>query len=178
MPCPVLWHISKIKLAHATYGLSNPNQSSSTASTCFRQKIALPTTFYCTTICAAIMLNSKKTAQPILSATRSTPKPSNGKNSMLKKHKPFCTTCPRHEDCWNKVYKLFRLRLYFPAWRSNKDAPSWVKQAGHKPCKNPNESGNQFAKRILDEKYGAGNWKTGPGTEHNQIKKYGDRAFK
>ena len=59
-----------------------------------------------------------------------------------------------------------------------KDAPSWVKQAGHKPCKNPNKSGNQFAKRILDAKYGAGNWKAGPGTEHNQIKKYGDRAFK
>ena len=51
-------------------------------------------------------------------------------------------------------------------------------QAGHKPCKNPNKSGNQFAKRILDAKYGAGNWKAGPGTEHNQIKKYGDRAFK
>lgn len=59
-----------------------------------------------------------------------------------------------------------------------KDVPSWVKQAGHKPCKNPNESGNQFAKCILNEKYGTGNWKTGPGTEHNQIKKYGDRAFK
>lgn len=53
------------------------------------KKIAPPTTFCCTTICAATMLNSKKMARPILSATRSTPKPSNGKNSMLKKHKPF-----------------------------------------------------------------------------------------
>lgn len=58
-----------------------------------------------------------------------------------------------------------------------KDVPSWVKQAGLRPCKSPNESGNQFAKRVLDAKYGVGNWKTGPGTEHNQIKKYGDRAF-
>lgn len=53
-----------------------------------------------------------------------------------------------------------------------KDVPSWVKQAGLRPCKSPNESGNQFAKRVLDAKYGVGNWKTGPGTEHNQIKKY------
>lgn len=46
-----------------------------------------------------------------------------------------------------------------------KDVPSWVKQAGLRPCKSPNESGNQFAKRVLDAKYGVGNWKTGPGTE-------------
>lgn len=45
-----------------------------------------------------------------------------------------------------------------------KDAPSWVKQAGHKPCKNPNKSGNQFAKRILDAKYGAGKLDQEPNT--------------
>ncbi len=57
------------------------------------------------------------------------------------------------------------------------DAPSWVKNEGHKPCKNPNEDGKAFAKRLLDAKYGTGNWDTGAATEHNKIQKYGDRAF-
>ena len=54
------------------------------------------------------------------------------------------------------------------------DVPSWAK--GNKPY--VGESGNDFAKRLLDEKYGTGNYKTGPGTEFNQIKKWGDRGFK
>lgn len=72
-------------------------------------------------------------------------------------------------------YKTFA--SHKSAKEAAKDAPSWVKQAGLKPCKQPNESGNQFAKRVLDAKYGVGKWRTGPATEHNQIKKYGDRAF-
>lgn len=54
------------------------------------------------------------------------------------------------------------------------DVPSWAK--GNKPY--VGENGNNFAKRLLDGKYGSGNYKTGPGTEFNQIKKWGDRAFK
>ena len=54
-----------------------------------------------------------------------------------------------------------------------KDVPSWAK--GNKPYKN--ESGNDFAKRLLDEKYGKGNYPKGPGTEYNQIRKWGDRGF-
>lgn len=54
-----------------------------------------------------------------------------------------------------------------------KDVPSWAK--GERPT--INENGNDFAKRLLDKKYGPDNWKKGPGTEHNQIKKYGDRSF-
>ena len=57
----------------------------------------------------------------------------------------------------------------------SKDAPSWAKQSGAKP--KVGESGKQFAKRLLDEKYGAGNWKSGPGTEANQIQKWADRSF-
>ncbi len=52
--------------------------------------------------------------------------------------------------------------------------PSWA--AGERPY--VDENGNDFAKRLLDEKYGKGNWKTGPKTEHNELKKYGDRGFK
>ena len=39
------------------------------------------------------------------------------------------------------------------------------------------ENGREFAKRLLDGKYGGVNYPTGPGSEFNQIKKWGDRAF-
>jgi hypothetical protein len=52
------------------------------------------------------------------------------------------------------------------------DIPSWSE--GQKPL--PGESGNDFAKRILDERYGEGNYPKGPGSEYSKIKKYGDRS--
>jgi hypothetical protein len=39
------------------------------------------------------------------------------------------------------------------------------------------ENGRQFAERLLGEKYGKGNYPTGPGSEFSKIKKWGDRAF-
>jgi hypothetical protein len=61
------------------------------------------------------------------------------------------------------------------AKKASKDAPSWAK--GKKPFKN--ESGKDFAERLLNDHYGKGNWsEKGPRSEHNKIKKYGDRAFK
>lgn len=53
------------------------------------------------------------------------------------------------------------------------DVPSWAK--GKRPKKN--EDGKAFAKRLCDERYGAGNYDTGPGSEYNKIKKWGDRGF-
>jgi RHS repeat-associated protein len=58
-----------------------------------------------------------------------------------------------------------------------KDVPSWAK--GNRP--NVGENGKSFAKRLLDEKYGP-DWSkapgsTGPRSEFNMIKKWGDRAF-
>ena len=56
------------------------------------------------------------------------------------------------------------------------DVPSWVKNGGYTP--QPGESGKDFANRALNDRYGEGNWQgTGPGSEHSQIKKYGDRHF-
>lgn len=56
------------------------------------------------------------------------------------------------------------------------DAPSWVK--GQRPCRKPiNEDGGAFAKRLLDEKYGAGNYKKGAASEFSKTKKYGQRSF-
>jgi hypothetical protein len=54
-----------------------------------------------------------------------------------------------------------------------KDVPSWAK--GQRPL--TTENGRQFATRLLDAKYGKGNYPTGPGSEFNKIKKWGDRAF-
>lgn len=54
-----------------------------------------------------------------------------------------------------------------------KDVPSWTK--GERP--NVGESGKDFAGRLLDGKYGEGNYETGPNSEYNKIKKWGDRSF-
>ncbi len=54
-----------------------------------------------------------------------------------------------------------------------KNAPSWAK--GNRPYKK--ESGKQFAKRLLDEKYGKIRHEKGPESEFNRIKKWGDRSF-
>jgi len=54
-----------------------------------------------------------------------------------------------------------------------KDVPSWAK--GERP--KVDESGKDFAKRLLDKKYGEGNYDKGPGSEFNKIQKWGDRAF-
>jgi RHS repeat-associated protein len=54
------------------------------------------------------------------------------------------------------------------------DIPSWAKGTQKKP----GESGKDAAKRVLDEKYGAGKYPTGPGSEYNQLKKYYDSKGK
>lgn len=53
------------------------------------------------------------------------------------------------------------------------DVPGWAR--GYRPY--VSENGKQFAKRIMDQKYGKGNYKTGPTSEFNQIRKWCDRSF-
>lgn len=60
-----------------------------------------------------------------------------------------------------------------PGKEAAKDVPSWAK--GNKSYKN--ESGNELATRLMDEKYGKGNYPKGPGTEYNKIRRWGDRGF-
>lgn len=62
---------------------------------------------------------------------------------------------------------------------ASSDVPSWVV---HDPKARPKkgESGKDFADRVMRERYGD-SWRnrgTGPNSEHNKIRKYGDRAFK
>lgn len=52
--------------------------------------------------------------------------------------------------------------------------PGWVKE--ERPYKG--ENGKAFAKRMMEKKLGKGaEYKTGPDSEYNKIKKYGDRNF-
>jgi RHS repeat-associated protein len=54
------------------------------------------------------------------------------------------------------------------------DVPSWAQ--GEAP--RVGENGRDFARRILDGRYGEGGWEgTGPGSEFSRIRKFGDRAF-
>jgi hypothetical protein len=52
------------------------------------------------------------------------------------------------------------------------DIPSWA--VGQKAAQD--ESGKAFADRLLKGRYGAGNYPTGPGSEHSKLQKYADRA--
>ena len=54
------------------------------------------------------------------------------------------------------------------------DVPSWIR---NEPIL-PGESGKEFAKRVLEKRYGEGNYKTGPKSEYNQAKKWVDRKNK
>jgi hypothetical protein len=54
-----------------------------------------------------------------------------------------------------------------------KDVPSWAR--GQRP--KIGESGKDFAKRLLDEKYGEGNYEKGAKSEFSKIQKWGDRSF-
>ncbi|HEU0155220.1 MAG TPA: hypothetical protein VFQ82_04060 [Stellaceae bacterium] len=54
-----------------------------------------------------------------------------------------------------------------------KDVPSGAR--GQRPY--VGESGREFAKRLMDQRYGRGNWKR-TDREYRQIKKYGDRNFR
>lgn len=55
-----------------------------------------------------------------------------------------------------------------------KQAPSWAR--GQRPY--VGEKGRDFAKRLMDEQYGRGNWERDRQSEFNKLKKYGDRNFR
>jgi hypothetical protein len=56
------------------------------------------------------------------------------------------------------------------------DIPGWVKGDRYRPPR-VGENGNQYAKRLLDHKFGAGKWSEGPGTDFNKIKKWANEHF-
>jgi RHS repeat-associated protein len=56
------------------------------------------------------------------------------------------------------------------------DAPDWAKRQRY----DPNKSADRNARDVLDKKYGKGNYKTGPNSEHSKIKKWlqRDKGYK
>ena len=54
------------------------------------------------------------------------------------------------------------------------DAPSWAKQ---QPPTHGDKDSKSYAKRILDDKYGSGKWKSGPDSEYSQIVKWAQTHF-
>jgi len=52
------------------------------------------------------------------------------------------------------------------------NAPSWISNF---PPPHEDETGEQYAKRLCDSKYGKNNYKKGPGSEYNKIKKFAQR---
>lgn len=69
------------------------------------------------------------------------------------------------------------LPTYSPAEsrKSGKERASDIPSSARGEKKRPGESGKEAAKRIMDKRYGAGNYPTGPGGEYNKLKKYFDR---
>ena len=61
--------------------------------------------------------------------------------------------------------------------QSGKEAATDVPSFARGEAPRVGESGNDFAKRLMDAREGPGNYPTGPGSEFNKIKKFGDRAF-
>jgi hypothetical protein len=55
-----------------------------------------------------------------------------------------------------------------------KNVPDWAR--GNRPY--VGENGRDFAKRLMNEKYGPGNWRPRDNPEYRQIQKWGDRAFR
>jgi hypothetical protein len=53
------------------------------------------------------------------------------------------------------------------------DVPSWARSIARRVGETPND----YARRLMDDRYGPGNWKPS-NREYNQIKKFGERAFR
>ena len=66
----------------------------------------------------------------------------------------------------------FSKRSKKTAKERSKDAPSWLSSAMNAMPPHWGEKAKDYARRLLDEKYGKGNWSTGPDSEYSKIVKY------
>jgi hypothetical protein len=73
----------------------------------------------------------------------------------------------------NKATGPFKKPTSGTGKEKSNDIPSWAE--GERPY--VGENGRDFAKRLLDERYGAGNYKKRGSGEYSQLKKWGDRGF-
>lgn len=87
-------------------------------------------------------------------------------NELLKKKKK-----DEEDDKQKKEFKKPKPKISDK--EGAKDVPDWAK--GNRPYKD--ESGKDFAQRLIEEKYDKTDYNTGPGSEFSRIKKWGDRSF-
>ena len=95
------------------------------------------------------------------------------KSSKLKDLNSNKDSLSNLKNSGQKKIEFKKTKSHISGKDGSKNAPDWAK--GNRPYKN--ESGKQFAKRLLDERYGKINHKKGPRSDFNQIKKWGGRAF-
>lgn len=92
------------------------------------------------------------------------------------KYKQSPNSLLEFKEEWSIRNLLDDNRFYTKASGKEKasNRPSWT--LGERP--EPGESGKDFAKRVMDKRYGEGNYKKGPTSEYNILKKWGDRGEK
>ena len=92
------------------------------------------------------------------------------------KYKQSPNSLLEFKEEWSIRNLLDDNRFYTKASGKEKasNRPSWT--LGERP--EPGESGKDFAKRVMDKRYGEGNYKKGPSSEYNRLKKWGDRGGK
>lgn len=87
---------------------------------------------------------------------------------------PFGTRPPLFFDEPPKTFRPFKEPIPRLSGREGaKNIPSWAR--GQRPY--VGENGRDFAKRLMDDKYGRGNWNR-DNPEYDKIKKFGDRNFR
>lgn len=85
-------------------------------------------------------------------------------------------TLPAHRVCW--VWGKICNQLRKKSKQSNKERstnkPSWLSPDDVDLAKSAQEN----ARRLLNNKYGSGNWRPGPDSEFNKIVKWINRSLK
>lgn len=82
-----------------------------------------------------------------------------------------------HDGLTRKGDKDARKRNEKSGQPASDDVPSWVKDNGLAP--RVGQTGNDWAREVMDAKYGPGNWTRagGKNSPYDAIRKYGDRGF-
>lgn len=85
-----------------------------------------------------------------------------------------CRVICEYNRFWiTTLTQAFQLWSYFAKGGRQNIVPSWAE--GQRPL--PGESAADFAKRLCDQRYGPGNYDTGPGKEYSKIKKWARDKF-
>jgi hypothetical protein len=87
---------------------------------------------------------------------------------------PFGARPPLFFDEPPKTFRPFKEIPRRSGKEGAKQIPSWAR--GNRPY--VGENGRDFARRLMDDQYGRGNWEQTRQREYDQLRKYGDRNFR